>query len=82
MYYRNHYKFEVISSWNLCTPDIEYMWCKMVLPYTRPTYICGLYRPPDGYIQNAMDLLENKITDILPHRYPDMILVGDTNIDY
>ena len=42
-YSRDHYQFESIQNWNICCPDIEIQWLKLVLPRTRPTDIANVY---------------------------------------
>ena len=78
---RNHYSFEHLSEWNICSPDIEIQWLKLKLPRTRPTYIANLYRPPDGDVENCLNLIENKMLDIVADNPGDLVLMGDLNID-
>ena len=49
-YTRDHYEIDLIPDWMLCTPDLEYLWLRLSLKDTRPTYIGGIYRPPSGKI--------------------------------
>ena len=73
--------FEQLPSWSLCTPDLEWLWTNLKLPDTRPTYICTLYRPPSGNIQNFLDLLELRILDIYTMGISDVLIFGDVNIN-
>ncbi len=80
-YSRNHYNFEHVFDWNVCTPDIEIQWLKLSLPRTRPTYIANIYRPPEGNLENAQSIIENKLIDIYAERPGDIVIMGDYNVD-
>ena len=80
-YARNHHMFTHIPEWNLCTEDVEWVWSKLELPMTRPTYICMIYRPPSGNYDNFEMFLESKILDLYQNRTPDIVICGDINID-
>ena len=54
---------------------------KLSLKDTRSTYIGGIYRPPDGSLQNALDFCENKLIDIQMEGIPDIVIKGDWNVD-
>ena len=41
-----------------------------------------MYLPPDGNINNFLDLIDNKLTDIYETGYPDVVIMGDVNIDF
>ena len=80
-YVRNHYNFELMENWSICTYDVEYIWLKLNLKDTRPTYISAVYRPPSGNLVNALELIENKINDINGDRLADIVILGDWNVD-
>ena len=81
IYSRTNHVFQHLPGWNLCCDDIEWAWTKLQLPDTRPTFLCTLYRPPSGNYHNFEELLENKILDLYTDFIPDIILIGDINID-
>ncbi len=76
----NH-TFEHLESWSLRTPDLEWVWSVMKLPHTRPTYLCTLYRPPTGNIDNFLELLETRVMDIYALGTTDIVILGDVNIN-
>ena len=80
-YTRNHYHFDEISGWNLCCPDLEIQWIKLSLPNTRPTFLANIYRPPDGNLEAATNIIENKLLDIYNDSPGDIVLMGDLNVD-
>ncbi len=80
-YAHTKYNFECKIDWNLCCPDMEWQWSILRLPRTRKTYICNLYRPPDGNIDIALNLLESKLNDIYTEGVSDVLIMGDMNID-
>ena len=80
-YIDNRYRFEHITDWDTCMPDMEMLWFKLTLKLTRPTYVCVCYRPPDGSADNFMDLLEQKYIEIQGLGIPDTIVMGDININ-
>ncbi len=65
-----------------CLPDIEVMWLKFQLPFTRPTYLANIYRPPDGKTEKAIELLEGQINEIMGDSTPDIVLMGDMNVNW
>ena len=65
----------------MCTPDTECLWVKLELPSTRSTYVCSVYRPPEGNVDIFLSLLENKPIDIYALGLADVIVMGDFNID-
>ena len=64
-YCRNHHIFNPIIEYNLIMPDVEWTWHKLSLKNTHPTYVATVYRSPQGNIDKFLDLLENKILDII-----------------
>ena len=77
----NKYNFENKIDWNLCCPDLEWQWSVLHLPCTCKTYLCNLYRPPDGNKETALNLIENKLNNIYTEGVPDVLILGDMNID-
>ena len=65
----------------VCTPDIELQVCKMTLPETRATYVINVYRPPDGDVGNALIILQELLGDLSGAKSPDIVMMGDFNID-
>ena len=65
----------------MCTPDVEWVWSKLHLKGTKPAWIATIYRPPDGNVQNLIDLFENNIIDISSEGPCDILVLGDINID-
>ncbi len=47
----------------------------------RPTYIASVYRPPDGNLISALNLIESKVIDIHSDNPGDIVLLGDMNVD-
>ena len=80
-YIDNRYQFEHISEWDLCTPDVEMLWFKLILKLTRPTYVCVCYRPPDGSLDSYIETLQSSIEQNIVSFMLDVIFVGDFNVD-
>ena len=78
---RDHYSFIHKIEWDLCSPDLEIQWLILNLPRTRPTYIANVYRPPDGDVEIALALIENKILHTYAEHPGDILIMGDMNID-
>ena len=60
----------------------EFMWFKLELKLTRPTYICNTYRPPSGNLEFFTDILEQKILDFYTEGQCDKLILGDINVDF
>ena len=56
-------------------------WLKLKLKDTRPTFICNTYRPPNGNVDNALELLTEILDDIHGNVTSDLLIMGDINID-
>ncbi len=81
-YTQNKYQYEYLLDKSVCTPDIEYQVTKLILPETRDSYIINVYRPPSGNIAHALEPLENAINDLQALGTPDIIVMGDMNVDW
>ena len=64
VYCSKKYNFTHIQEWDLITPDVEWVWVRLELKATRPTFVACIYRPPGGSVDNFIDLIENKLLDI------------------
>ena len=73
--------FEYVNEWETSEPNIEAMWLKLKLKDTRDTYICNMYRAPDGTVDDFLTGLETKLDLIDGRIQPDIIVMGDANID-
>ncbi len=51
IYMQDSRSFQPHPEWNLLSPEVEWCWTKLLLKGTRPTFICSIYRPPDGDLQ-------------------------------
>ncbi len=78
-----HTKYNVVPREDLyvCNPDIEVMWMRLSLKDTRPTYIACIYWPPEGNIDNAIDILEGHVLELSTNGIADYVLMGDYNIN-
>ena len=70
-----------LETYTICSPDIEFTCLKVKLTNNRPFYVCGVYRPPSGNIDEFISSLENVVTEIVSDRISEVILLGDNNID-
>ncbi len=82
VYANNKQTFEHLGDWDLCNNDIECLWTRLNLKATRPTFIGCVYRPPEGNIDNFLNVLENKILDIYELVIADIIILGDINVTF
>ncbi len=82
IYAKSNRDCDHLYEWNLCCEDVEWTWLRLNLKATRPTYIGVLYRPPSGNIDHFLNLFESKIIDILSEGPVDVVVLGDTNIDW
>ncbi len=71
---------EVLNS-HICTPDIEAVWLKLSLERAHDTYICSVYRAPDGNVDRGIDTLCQQIENLGITFRDDIIFLGDFNVD-
>ncbi len=81
VYAGSKYHFEYIESHTKCNKDIEIMWVRLDLPSTRSTLIANIYRPPDGNLSNALEIIEKDIAEWMSTGNPDIVIMGDFNVD-
>ena len=74
-YTHKKYNTEHIVNSDLSCPDLEIQWLCQHLRDTRKTFMTNVYRPPDGNITNALELIENNVIDILSTGNPDIIIL-------
>ena len=72
---------EHIVDWDTSERHLESMWLKLSLKETRDTYVCNMYRAPDGDPKLYMESMESRFNEITMLRNPDIICMGDTNSD-
>ena len=82
IYTTRKYTFSNLKDSQICLPDLECLRLEMKLPRTRPTYICCLYRLPDGSVINGLDLLTKSMDSAVVRPDCDVVIMGDINIDY
>ncbi len=81
VYTHKRCEVELVPGGSISTTDLELIWLKLGLNETRPTYICNMYRPPNGNVERAINMLDEKINDLVDGNTPDILLLGDVNID-
>ena len=79
--YSNKYEFEQLHDWSISCKSLEILWIKLSLKDTRPTYIANAYRPPDGVLAEALQLLDDQITSLQSQGLSDIVVLGDLNVD-
>ena len=81
IYVTKHYTFKYLEEWSICNSDTECMWLRLDWPNSRHTYICNWYRPPGGNLENSLEIIEDRLIDILADRSPDIMIFGDSNVN-
>ena len=67
---------------HVCTPNIERVRTKLLLKKARPTFICSVYRPPDGNLDAALNSINASMENLNLNHRQDILIMGDFNIDY
>ena len=70
-----------LQTYNICNPNIEFTCVKLKLTNNRPFYICCVYRPPSGSVDEFILILERTVSDIVRDKVSEVLLLGDMNID-
>ena len=84
IYLKNSLLFDHVPGdlFNVSTNDIELCTICIKCPHTRRLYLCSVYRPPTGNVQNYIDTIDNCVK-FLPHiDKSDLFVGGDFNIHY
>ena len=72
---------QIMKDLTFTTNDIELLCLKCVHSFGKKFYVMSLYRPPDGSLENFIDILNN-ILDNSPFGNTELWLMGDLNIDF
>lgn len=75
MYVKHEMRYEFLNEWYQCTDDIEILCLKV-----GNCVFVAVYRPPDGSINNFIQLLDNIFSFVNDNGYR-LVLGGDLNID-
>ena len=62
--------------------DIELFWLQINIKQTRPIILGALYRPPNGNLCNALEVVSDKLDILSRLKNPDIFLLGDFNLNY
>ncbi len=81
VYSKDHLDVSIIPEQTTCTPKLETLWIKLSLKQTSPQYLGLLYKPPDGDLDIAIQLLTNRGTNLGILGNSDIMLIGDININ-
>ena len=82
MYIKNtlNYSATDYNHWNTSNRNIESQWVKITLPNSKPIIIGNIYRPPQGSIENFVQVLDDVFSQIDLSKF-EIYLLGDMNID-
>lgn len=80
-YVNKKLNIQKMEDWSTCTPHVEMQWLKLQLKDTRDTYLANIYRAPDGNVDEFIQALEIVLLDIMALGNPDIVVIGDTNIN-
>ena len=80
-YSTTKYVTEHQTAYNICSADVEIQCITLRLPHTRHTHILNTYRAPDGDLIKAIEILNSKILQLNQVGAPDIIVLGDMNVD-
>ena len=69
---------------NSTDSNLEQLWIKIEKPGNKRLYIATIYRPPSGKVNEFLETLKYSISTALTQHQnrPDIIVIGDFNIDY
>ena len=56
-------------------------WLKLILPRSRPTFVCYFYRASDGNLSNALELLREENDNFVTKPDANVIYLDDMNVD-
>ena len=70
------------SNHNISNEIIELQWAVITRPHTKKILIGNVYRPPNGNMQEAFDLLGTMMKQIIDINKYETLLIGDFNADY
>lgn len=62
----------------LSDEDVELIHVKLTHGHMKPVNLTAVYRPPSGNLQNAVEKIEQCLTD---NRYGNSLVMGDFNVD-
>ena len=81
MYTNSDREFSELPNSHLCTPHVELSWLKLKLKQAHDTYICNVYRPPDGSVDMALDTIKDQFQQLNIPPQSDVLIMGNINVD-
>jgi hypothetical protein len=63
-------------------PHLELQWAILTWPHTNKILLGNVYRPPDGSQAEAVEQLNNSLSNIPTLDKYEILIMGDFNIDY
>ena len=81
IYTKSQRSFVEVSNSHICNPHIEICRLKLELKNARDTYVCCVYRAPDGSLEMALDTINQQTEDLSISYCDDLIFLGDYNVD-
>ena len=83
MYYKAGLQVDTktLENLNISVESIELQWALVSRPHTKTILIGNIYRPPNGKLLEAFNIINNQLSQIKDlHKY-ETILLGDFNAD-
>ena len=62
-------------------PEIESLWIKVTLKFTRPILIAIIYRPPSSNVSTALTILKEELYSSCPQNSHELYILGGLNIN-
>ena len=84
IYYKNNLTVDTITHTNLgySNSNLELQWATVDRPHAKKILIGNIYRPPEGNLNEAIELIEQAIKQIPNVTKYEILLLGDFNNDY
>ena len=83
IYYRDHLQIDPnsIATHNISNGTLELQWVVVSRPHTKKIIIGNVYRPPDGKLKDAFEIISNEINHIENIDRYELLIMGDFNAD-
>lgn len=84
VYAKNSYKLDSIkfNNLNICNENIEIQVVEVSKRNHKTNILLNIYRPPNGNQNEFLSTIRDTMHTLSDCRYPDIILLGDLNLDH
>ena len=82
VYVKHGVNYRFLTAMSHSSPNLEIVTVQIILPHTRPIYLCNIYRPPTADVSGSLQELGTILNTLYEtHNLAEVHVMGDININ-